>query len=318
MSAMSETKDVREVRRRTHQRIAFIRRGLAEARRLTGAPEDVPPLVLLREARRKGGRAATVAKRVLSLAWRVALDNRSLAASYIRKRLERNWVAHDLVWDDLEQVALLALMEAALHADPGKGTFTTIAWHYLRQKFDREVLRAGLLLKLPPQALEKRNGANGFVHWLKQRSPDLILRVENVLTGRGILRLSQPLYEDDQAPFETVFTGNGVSGGNGASGFDFGNNESDVSELLSDLRSDPEEEAAAREKRRIVALALRELPPRWREVILLRLEGCTLAEIGRKMGISRERVRQIEKRAVQRIRAKLRRTAVRCLERPSA
>lgn len=43
-------------------------------------------------------------------------------------------------------------------------------------------------------------------------------------------------------------------------------------------------------------------PPREREVLAGRLEGRTLAEIGGKMGVSRERARQIEANALRRLR----------------
>lgn len=48
------------------------------------------------------------------------------------------------------------------------------------------------------------------------------------------------------------------------------------------------------------------LPPREREVILRRLDGETLAQAGRSLGVSRERVRQIQARAHERLGRELR------------
>jgi RNA polymerase sigma-32 factor len=74
-------------------------------------------------------------------------------------------------------------------------------------------------------------------------------------------------------------------------------------DLLVDESSSSEERCAAAERSRIVRArvhrALAELPQRERYIIEQRLlsdDGKTLAEIGRELGLSRERVRQLEER----------------------
>lgn len=56
---------------------------------------------------------------------------------------------------------------------------------------------------------------------------------------------------------------------------------------------------------RALAWAVRKLPPRPRRVIKLRLEGYTLAKIGKEMGVSSERARQLEVRALAALRVAL-------------
>ncbi len=47
--------------------------------------------------------------------------------------------------------------------------------------------------------------------------------------------------------------------------------------------------------------AFESLPERWRDIIRMRIAEMTLAEIGEKLGISAERVRQIQAKAVRRL-----------------
>lgn len=52
----------------------------------------------------------------------------------------------------------------------------------------------------------------------------------------------------------------------------------------------------------VVAAAVAKLPERQRKIIELRLQGGTLEDVGQVEGVSRERIRQIEAKAVQRLR----------------
>lgn len=82
----------------------------------------------------------------------------------------------------------------------------------------------------------------------------------------------------------------------------------ELGDSIEDPSPTPEEEAIITNRREVIASYLQKyLSPHERKVIILRfgLEGgrpMTLEEIGREFGISRERVRQLEARALRKLR----------------
>ena len=87
-----------------------------------------------------------------------------------------------------------------------------------------------------------------------------------------------------------------------------GDGESLYGDLIEDINSDqPDERTAVRQRSREIASALSLLSPRMRHVLALRfgLDGerpQTLEEVGIGLGITRERVRQLESRALRELR----------------
>jgi RNA polymerase primary sigma factor len=87
-----------------------------------------------------------------------------------------------------------------------------------------------------------------------------------------------------------------------------GDGESVFSDLIEDTKSDRPDAATAKTLRsRELANALRRLSPRMRRVLTLRfgLDGespQTLEQVGTGLGITRERVRQLESRALRELR----------------
>jgi RNA polymerase primary sigma factor len=88
-----------------------------------------------------------------------------------------------------------------------------------------------------------------------------------------------------------------------------GDGESMYADLIEDVHSDrPDEETSQKLRRKELAEALLRLNPRMQRVLQLRfgLDGQppqTLEEVGSGLGITRERVRQLESRALRELRA---------------
>jgi len=68
---------------------------------------------------------------------------------------------------------------------------------------------------------------------------------------------------------------------------------------------EPESDAAQAEIVRLLRAAIKELPDRQQDIIRSRMRGQTLLSIGNELGISKERVRQIEKMGHERLRQAL-------------
>jgi RNA polymerase sigma factor (sigma-70 family) len=72
---------------------------------------------------------------------------------------------------------------------------------------------------------------------------------------------------------------------------------------------DPSEEAADSYRRQVVRKAVRQLPERERRILELRFgfdgEAQALEAIGKQLGISRERIRQLEREALAKLEAEL-------------
>ncbi len=75
----------------------------------------------------------------------------------------------------------------------------------------------------------------------------------------------------------------------------------DIWNAIADPSLGPLDLAIENEQRERVEHLLSRLPDRWREVVDLRMRGEKLTDIGRRYGISRERVRQIQNAAIRRI-----------------
>jgi RNA polymerase sigma-32 factor len=90
--------------------------------------------------------------------------------------------------------------------------------------------------------------------------------------------------------------------------------EDDWQDFLPDSRPNPEDVVIGMRdnetRSRWLGEALRELSPRERTIIhqrRLREQGATLEELGRELGVSKERVRQLEHRAMLKLRESMRR-----------
>jgi len=215
-----------------------------------------------------------------------------------------------LPMSDLIQEGHVGLLEAAARFEPDRDVrFSTYATWWIRAHMQDFILRNWSIVRTGTTAAQKTLFFN--LRRLRARlddgtsetlSADSEARIANVLNVRiaDVVEMDARLGRGDQSLNVAI----GVDG------------QEERQDLLPDTRPDPERATAESHDRRLrlrwLAAALTELGPRERAIIQLHQladDGATLSQIGRRLGISKERVRQIEQNALAKLRAALERQA---------
>jgi RNA polymerase sigma-32 factor len=245
----------------------------------------------------------------LALAWRDAGDEAALhrlirAYQRLAVSFAGRFRRYDVPYEDLIQQGMLGLMRAAEKFDPGNGArFSTYAAWWIRASMQDYVMRNWSMVRTGTNATQKKL----FFHLRKAISRDQ-------LTAEGAAGQVARLAEALDVPVAEVEAMMGRMAGPDLS-LDAPQSEDGRSwvEALEDDAPATEVEVLDRidiaRRRAALRAAMTHLPERERRIIAARHlsdEPATLSDLGLELGVSKERVRQLEERALARLTERLR------------
>jgi RNA polymerase sigma-32 factor len=194
--------------------------------------------------------------------------------------------------EDIVQQGRVGLLRAAAKFDPSKECrLTTYAAYWIRAEIREYVVRAYRVVRLGTTKAEKR----AVRAYRKASGIDATALAEATGMARDKLEWLLPLLAGPESSLD-------------ADPYDRG----PLSDRIAASSPTPEDEASARERavhtHDAVARALGDLTERERTIVRDRLmaeEPRTLQDLGEELGVSKERVRQIEERVREKLRARL-------------
>ena len=215
---------------------------------------------------------------------------------------------YGLPMGDLVQEGNVGLMQAAARFEPDREVrFSTYAAWWIRSAMQDYILRNWSIVRTGTTAAQKSLFFN--LRRLRAKIDDVSGRP---LTREGREKIARELkveiveVETMEMRLAAVDQSLNAPISKGA--------EDDWQDFLADSRPNPEDVVIglrdAETRSRWLAEALHELSPRERTIInqrRLREERATLEELGRELGVSKERVRQLEHRALLKLRESMRR-----------
>ncbi len=252
-----------------------------------------------RVGRRKGG--APMSANADELEW-LAQQGRDAVDTFIKANLRlvvsiaRKYGRSQMPMLDLIQEGNTGLIRAVEKFDYTKGyKFSTYATWWVRQAITRGIAQQARVVRLPVHVVEELNQVSGARRNLERqlgRPPDpaeiateLDLSVDRVLDlmawGRDHVSLDTPLDEDGDTTLGDL--------------------------MALETSPGPDAEVLDHESSALLAELVETLDPRSADIIRARyglVDGCQhkLADIGVRHGISAERVRQLEREALQKLR----------------
>jgi RNA polymerase primary sigma factor len=209
--------------------------------------------------------------------------------------IAKTYINRGLTFLDLIQEGNMGLMKAVTKYDYRRGfKFSTYASWWIRQAITRALADKSRTIRIPNHLLETRSKIIKAFHQLirdfgREPSPEEIAKKAGIPTSnvRKVMYLIQ-----EPVSLETPV------GEDGSKLQDLIGSEESLS-FNDDLIENMD---VAKKARDLLSL----LNPREEEILKLRFgiglpSGYTLEEIGKRFGISRERVRQIEERAIKKL-----------------
>jgi len=229
---------------------------------------------------------------------------RKLVTSHLRlvAKIAMGYRGYGLPVSEIVSEGNVGLMQAVKRFDPDKGfRLATYAMWWIRASIQEYVLRSWSLVKMGTTAAQKKLFFN-----LRKAKNNIGAIEEGDLTPEHLATLSDRLGVTES---EVTEMNRRLSGGDASLNAPLrSEGESEWQDWLADDSADQETRLAEREemgdRHDLLVGAMKDLTDRERDILQARRlqdEPATLEELSQKYGVSRERVRQIEVRAFEKL-----------------
>jgi RNA polymerase primary sigma factor len=207
--------------------------------------------------------------------------------------IARRYQGFGLPLQDLVQEAMFGLIRAAEKFDWRRGyKFSTYATLWIRQAIQRGLDNTSREIRVPANVAQQLRTLN---------------RTEAELTGKLDHEPSaDEIAANSKFSTEEVAALRDLSRVTTSLDATISDSETSLGELRADETPAPEEDVIDRQREEAIETALERLPERERQVLQMRFgtggePETTLRDIGRRLGITQERARQLEARALERL-----------------
>jgi RNA polymerase sigma-32 factor len=195
--------------------------------------------------------------------------------------------------EDIVQEGNIGLLKAAERFDPARGCrLATYAAYWIRAEIREYVVRGYRIVRLGSSKSERR--ALRAYRKTRERDPEALAALSGLSEEKVVALLPLLMARDVSLDRPPTPDGNAPA------------------DRLASTDRSPEEEACIADERERMSVVLRqviaELSPRERRIVKRRWlseDPVTLEQLGADFGVSKERVRQLEERAKQRMRARI-------------
>jgi RNA polymerase nonessential primary-like sigma factor len=231
--------------------------------------------------------------------------------------IAKNYLGRGLPLTDLIEEGNLGLMHATAKFEPERGfRFSTYASWWIRQAIERAIMHQARLVRLPVHVVRELNQVLRARRALESErafdglDDDRPVRVERIAqkVGRPVQEVADLLrYAEQPASLDAPRDAGARDGDAGG--------ESLLDSVAGNGQDDPEDSLLHHELGSLVESELLELSKREREVLtgrfgLYHREPETLEALAERLGLTRERVRQIQQEALAKIKRHLQRRGI--------
>lgn len=250
----------------------------------------------------------------LAKKWREEGDKKAvekLVASHLRlvAKIASGYRGYGLPVNDLISEGNIGMMQAMKHFDPEKGfRLSTYASWWIKASIQEYILHSWSLVKMGTTAAQKKL----FFNLRKEKrlfdeEGDLYLTAPQITAIATRLQVKESevieMYQRMTAPDRSLNAPVNTDGDGDSEWMDWLHDERDNQEILT------VEQDELQKRRQLFSEAIRVLNEREQDVIFhrrMKEPSDTLEELSVKMGISRERVRQIEVKAFEKLQKSIR------------